>query len=238
MSTMIPSSSPPRTLLWRVMLAAAAVLLLALAVLGIRKLLSEPTRPARQVARIAILPDTPPPPPPPPRERKEEPPKAERPQAPVPDNLVKPPPPSAAEPLKMEGAAGNGPSAFAAGSVSQDYKGGAPTIGSAASGSGGRGLDRAQERLYAGSVRQALRDELERQLQADAGELSAAFALWINDDGRISRWSVDGAEGRLDAAGEAALRVALERSAERLQLPAPAGITQPLRFRLTVRAGA
>ncbi|MBQ0942883.1 hypothetical protein KAK07_06020 [Ideonella sp. 4Y16] len=238
MTAMIPTPTPARSGLWRVGAALLALLLLVLAVLGVRRLISEPQRPARQVARIAILPDTPPPPPPPPKERKEEPPKPDRPQAPVPDNLVKPPPPSATEPLKMEGAAGNGPSAFAAGSVSQDYKGGAPTIGSAASGSGGRGLDRAQERLYAGSVRQALRDELERQLQADAGELSAAFALWIGDDGRISRWSVDGAEGRLDAAGEAALRLALERSAERLQLPAPAGITQPLRFRLTVRAGA
>lgn len=240
MSVLLTPDRPRPQARWglRIVLALAALGLLAWLITGLRQWLGTPSAPPRQVARIAILPDTPPPPPPPPKERKEEPPRPDKTPAPLPDNLVKPPQPSAAEPLKMEGAAGNGPSAFAAGSVSQDYKGGAPVIGAAASDSGGRGLDRAQERLYAGSVRQALRDELERQLQADAGELTAAFALWIGEDGRISRWSVDGADSRLEAATEAALRQALERSAAQLQLPAPAGITQPLRFRLTVRAGA
>lgn len=241
MSVLLTPDRPRPQARWglRIALALVALLLLAWMINGLRHWLSTPASAPRQVARIAVLPDTPPPPPPPPKERKEEPPKPDKSATPPPDNLVKPPPqPSAAEPLKMEGAAGNGPSAFAAGSVTQDYKGGAPVIGAAASGSGGRGLDRAQERLYAGSVRQALRDELERQLQADAGELTAAFALWIGEDGRISRWSVDGADSRLEAATEAALRLALERSAAQLQLPAPAGITQPLRFRLTVRAGA
>ena len=218
----------------RLALALCAVALLVLLAMGIRQLMSGATAPARQVARIAILPDTPPPPPPPPKERKEEPPKPDKSPAPVPENLAKPPPAADQEALKMEGAAGNGPSAFAAGSVSQDYRGGAPVVGAAASSAGTRGLDRAQERLYAGSVRQALRDELERQLSTDAGELSAGFALWIDTEGRISRWELDGADG----GSQQALTVALERSAQRLQLPAPAGITQPLRFRLTVRAGA
>lgn len=226
-------------LLQRVGLGLGALLLLALAVMTVRDFLSKPSKPPRQVARIAILPDTPPPPPPPPKERKEEPPKADKPSAPTPEQAVKPPPQAAApEPLKMEGAAGNGPSAFAAGSVSQDYKGGAPTIGgTGASGPAGRGTDRAQERLYANSVRQALRDELERQLQPEAGELTAAFALWISGDGRITKWEMDGDPAALDATRQSALKVALDRSAERLQLPAPAGLTQPMRFRLTVRAG-
>lgn len=226
-------------LLRRVGLAALALLLLAGAFLAVRKFLATPSAPPRQVARIAILPDTPPPPPPPPKERKEEPPKPDKPSQALPDQPVKAPPAPANEPLKMEGAAGNGPSAFAAGSVSQDYKGGAPQIGgAAASGVGGRAVDRAQERLYASSVRQALRDELERQLQPEAGELTAAFALWIAGDGRISKWELDGsAAAPLDAPRETALKLALDRSAERLQLPAPAGLAQPLRFRLTVRAG-
>ena len=53
---------------------------------------------------------------------------------------------------------------------------------------------------------------------------------------RLSRWELEG-EG---AAGEQAqaLRQALGRSAEHLTLPAPGAVSQPLRFRLTLRNGA
>ena len=129
--------------------------------------------------------------------------------------------------------------AFAAGAVSQDYRGGTPTIGgSGASATAGDGARRAQERLYANSVRQLLRDELERQLNPDAGELTAAFALWIEGSGRIRHWEIDERETTtLEPQREAALKLALDRSAGRLQLPPPPTAEQPMRFRLTVRAG-
>ena len=47
------------------MLLAGAALLVVLAIVGLRHLVADSRPPARQVARIAILPDTPPPPPPP-----------------------------------------------------------------------------------------------------------------------------------------------------------------------------
>ena len=91
--------------------------------------------------------------------------------------------------------------------------------------------DRAAERLYANTVRQLLQGEIERRLASDAGELSANFALWVAPDGRIARWEAD--------AAAPPLKTALEASAEALRLPAPpAASQQPMRFRLTVRAGA
>jgi protein TonB len=77
------------------------------------------TSPKRQVARIMILPDTPPPPPPP--EETRPPPKEVMTRE---MNIPKPETPPAPAQLKMEGQAGDGPSAFASGDVKQDYIGG------------------------------------------------------------------------------------------------------------------
>lgn len=196
---------------------------------GLSSLQFDPPAPKRQVARIALLPDTPPPPPPPPKEvKKEEPTPQARPQ-PRPDEAPKPQAPDN-EPLKMEGAAGNGPSAFAAGAVTSDYSGGPVATGPAASSAGV--ADRAAERLYANTVRQLLQGEIERRLAPEAGTLSVSFALWVNADGRIARWESD--------ADQAPLKSALDASADALRLPSPPTTLaqQPMRFRLTVRAGA
>ena len=237
---MLPGTSvPPRerraALLRGAALIVVALVLIALAVIGLRRFMHDAAPPKRQIARIAVLPDKPPPPPPP-KERKEEPPKSEAKPQPTPEQQIKPPP-QASEPLKMEGAAGTGPSAFAAGQVTNDYKGGTPTIGGAASTGGNDAARRAQERLYANSVRQMLRDELERQLSADAGELTATFALWVEANGRVGRWEIEDREAALEPKRQAALQAALDKSAERLQLPSPQGLAQPMRFRLTVRGG-
>jgi hypothetical protein len=193
---------------------------------ALRHLVADARPPARQVARIAILPDTPPPPPPK-VEHREEPKEQARPQ-PQPQE-PKPQAPPAPEPLKMEGPAGTGPSAFAAGPVTQDYQGG-PTVGGAG---GGSATDRAQERLYANSVRQLLHDELERQLGPEVGEVSAQLAIWVAADGRITRWEWTDA-----GAHENDLQAAMRRAAAALQLPAPATSPQAMRFRLTLRGAS
>lgn len=208
-------------------IGAAVLLALALIVWGVSRMDFSAPEPRRQVARIALMPDTPPPPPPPPpKEAPKESPKEARPQ-PQAKESPKPPAP-ANEPLKMEGAAGDGPSAFAAGTVNNDYRGGPVASGPAASGSV---ADRAAERLYANTVRQLLQAEIERRLPNDAGELSAQFALWVAADGRITRWESD--------AEALALKNALAASADQIRLPQPpTAAAQPMRFRLTVRAGA
>jgi periplasmic protein TonB len=222
----------PRKRIVRGALIAVAVLLLVAAIaIGLKSLLSSPDAPKRQVAKIALLPDTPPPPPPPPprEEPKKEVPKEVKPQPQPEQPKPQPTPPPDAQ-IKMEGAAGDGPSAFAAGAVTKDYIGG-PT--GAASSAAPTAADRANERFYANTARQLLRDELERQLPGDAGgQLVATFAVWVEDDGRIRRTEL---EPTGDNARDGLVRNALDGTARALRLPPPPAVAQPMRFRLTLR---
>lgn len=220
----------------RVVVAAAVlagVLTVAALAWWLQGQLSTPTAAKRQVARISILPDTPLPPPLPPKE-------APKPQArddnkpPPPDQAPRPQqaPAPANEPIKMEGAAGSGDSPFAAGNVSSDYKGGSPSVGASSPG-GGNVADRAQERFYAQSARQQLQTEIERALRSDATELVLSFSLWIDKSGAIQRVDVQpSGNAQHDSDG----RAALDDTRRTLKLaPPPPAMTQPLRFRLTVR---
>ena len=186
--------------------------------------------PHRQVSRIALLPDTPPPPPPPPKdEKKPEPPKDEPKQVVHEEQIKQAEAPKAAEPIKMEGAAGDGPSAFGSGAVKNDYAGGAPLTGP---GGTGTGADRAQERFYANSARQLLRDEIERRLKGEGDQLVATFAVWVGKGGEIERFELTPSG---NAGNDAALRTALEETSHQFKLPPPPAITRPMRFRLSVR---
>lgn len=222
-----------RAWLVRGALALAALLLLAALGWWVKEMVGAPSAPKRQNAKIAILPDTPPPPPPPPKEEKKPEPPKEQPKQAMREEPVKQDVPKPAEPapLKMEGQAGDGPSAFGAGSVSNDYKGGAPVIGSG-SGGGGNPADRAQERLYANSVRQLLHDEIEKHLPPGAGELTATFSVWVEPDGSIRRFDLTPTG---DASRDKDLRAAFDQTAQSLHLPGPNGLPQPMRFKLTVR---
>jgi outer membrane biosynthesis protein TonB len=218
------------------LLAALAFMLLALAAWwAVQRI--EPQAPRRQVAKIAILPDTPPPPPPPPKEEKKpEPPKDEPKQVMREEPLKQPEAPKAAEPIKMEGAAGDGPSAFAAGSVARDYAGGAVTTGAAAS-AAGTAADRAQERFYANTARQLLQAEIEKHLRADADQLNATFAIWLDADGAIKRVELSPSG---NDSHDGALRAALDETRRQFKLPPPPALalSQPMRFRLSVRPQA
>lgn len=217
------------------LLVVAACLLLGLAVWWAVKSI-KPDAPKRQVAKISILPDTPPPPPPPPKEEKKpELPKDEPKQVMREEQIKQAEAPKPAESIKMEGAAGDGPSAFAAGSVGKDYAGGAPTTG--ASGPAGTAADRAQERFYANTARQLLQSEIEKHLKSDAESLTATFAVWLEKDGAIQRFelSPSGNDGN-----DSALRAALDETRRQFRLPPPPALalSQPMRFRLSMRPQA
>lgn len=216
------------------LIAAAGFVLLALAAWwGIKHL--KPEAPRRQVAKISILPDTPPPPPPPKEEKKPEPPKEEPKTLIREEQLKQAEAPKPAEPIKMEGAAGNGPSAFAAGNVAREYAGGAPITGNG--GPGGSAADRAQERFYANTARQLLQGEIERHLKADAEQLTATFSIWLDRDGGIQRFELSPSG---NDANDTALRTALDETRRQFKLPPPPALalSQPLRFRLSVRPQA
>jgi periplasmic protein TonB len=218
-------------------LVRGVVTLMALAFIGstaawLKGLGGESGPPKRQVARIALLPDTPPPPPPPPPERAPEPPKPDLKPPPEVAPTADDAPKAADESLKMEGAAGDGPSAFAAGTVTQEYAGGVPGVGASQAAAG---VDRTQERFYANAARQMLRDALERNFRSDLDQATATFSLWIGSDGSIRRFAlVPTGDARLD--GE--LNAALDETSRSLRLPPPPGSVgsdSPMRFRLTVK---
>ena len=222
-------SVSPWRLVRRFVIVVVIVALVAGLVVFMRAWMGEPSVQRRQTARISILPDTPPPPPPPREEKKPEPPKDEPRQAMHEEPVKQEAPKPADAPIKMEGPAGDGPSAFSGGNIKSDYNGGAPVIGG---NGGGAGPDRAQERLYATSVRQLLHDEIEKHLPSDNGEVLATFSVWIDPDGTIRRFELVPTG---DAARDAALRTAFDQTTRLLHLPGHAGLLQPMRFRLSVR---
>lgn len=226
--------SPQRVWWIRLGLALAFLAVIAAGLWAVKSMKS-PQGPTQKVAKISILPDTPPPPPPPKIEpKKPEPPKDDPKQVVREDQIKQAEAPKPAnEPIKMEGAAGDQPSAFAAGGVSREYSGGAPSTG--ASAAGFSGADRAQERFYANSARQLLRDELERRLKSEAEQLTATFAIWLERDGSIQRFELSPSG---DASADAAMQAALGEASRSFKLPPPPPMRQPMRFRLSVRPQA
>jgi periplasmic protein TonB len=160
---------------------------------------------AHQVARIALLPDTPPPPPPPPPERPKIEPKNEiRQQIDRPKQETPPEP----QQLKMEGQAGEGPSPFTSGEVKNDYIGG--DIGN------GRFAP------YAGRVAQLVQDALTKRRVKIA---NARMLLWLGSDGAVERFEISGAGPDTERELRAAL-ADLGRLPERppQDMPMPVGL--------------
>ena len=144
-----------------------------------------PSHAQRQIAKIALLPDTPPPPPPPPPEKPKIEPKNEM-QKVEKQKIEAPPEP---QQLKMEGQAGDAPSPFAAGDVKSDYIGG--DIGNGA-----------RFAAYVSRVAQLIQETLARRNLHNA---NARVFLWLRPDGGVSRFEIRGANGEM----ERALRTAM-----------------------------
>jgi periplasmic protein TonB len=184
-------------------------------------------KPARQTVKIAVLPDTPPPPPPPPKEEKKPDPeqKQDKPQQEQPKQVEAPPEP---QQLKMEGPAGDGPSAFSSGNITSDYKGGA--IGA---GTGGTLADRMASNNFGNAAKRELNEFLNRdQALRRGGEFKLPVLLWVRADGSIERSSLEASSGNNDV--DAALRLALS-TFRGFRNPPPAGLPQPIRLQVTNR---
>ncbi|MBV8784991.1 MAG: hypothetical protein JOZ67_12450 [Gammaproteobacteria bacterium] len=137
-----------------------------------------PSHAQRQIAKIALLPDTPPPPPPPPPERPKIEPKNEM-QKLQKQKIEAPPEP---QQLKMEGQAGDAPSPFAAGEVKSDYIGG--DIGNGA-----------RFAAYVSRVAQLIQETLARRNLKNA---NARVFLWLRPDGGVQRFEIRGASGDME----------------------------------------
>jgi protein TonB len=130
----------------------------------------------------------------------------------------------------MEGAAGNGPSAFASGGVSSDYKGGAVGTGQIA-GTGPSADDRRKAQFYANNIRRLLKEELERHLETDAAQLEVTFAIWISPDGHLSRYEL---QPTGNAQVDADARRAFDEASKSMRLERPGDVVQPLRMKLVL----
>jgi protein TonB len=187
---------------------------------------SKPSSPGRQVTKIAIIPDTPPPPPPPPKEEKRPEPKEQKDVKVEPKPVEAPPQP--AEQLKMEGAAGDGASPFAAGSVTNEYKGGdVGTIGG-----GPAKPNRMQYAFFTNALQRHIQDELARNSEVKQISYRVTVKVWLGRDGSIQRAALDGSTG--DDRSDSALSRALAEMRPFRDAP-PADMPQPIRLRITNR---
>ncbi|MGB6310722.1 MAG: hypothetical protein WBF89_23305 [Steroidobacteraceae bacterium] len=177
---------PPAAKLWlrRAVIGVGMLGFVGAVVWGGINLSHGPAGPKRQMARIMILPDIPPPPPPP---EIKVPPKEEQPKQQIETPKQETPPEP--EQLKMEGQAGEGPSAFASGEVKQDYIGGDIGNGS-------------RYAAYVGHLEQLIQDELTRH---KLRVTNVKLFVWLAPDGTVQRLSVAGGDGEAERSVRAAL---------------------------------
>ncbi|WP_084226675.1 TonB C-terminal domain-containing protein [Nitrosospira sp. NpAV] len=195
-------------------------LLLALAGIGLvlKNLMMGNTSPKKTPTTIKILPDTPPPPPPPPpKEPPKEQPKEMKVEQPKPQEAPQPP----AESLKMEGAAGDGPSPFQAGTVTNEYQGGT-TIG---------GKDRFA--WFTGLLKDRIESALAKDKDLAKGDYRLVVKVWITGNGKIERFELEGSSGNTQIDG--LIKAALNNIAS-LSEPPPESMPQPVKLRITSRS--
>lgn len=208
----------------RMLMALVALSLLGGIGYGIKSLMSGGAPQKKQVTTIKLIPDTPPPPPPPP---PKEPPKEQpKPDAPKEVKMEQPKPVETppAEQIKMEGPAGDGPSAFAAGAVNNDYKGGeVKTIGS----DGG-----AKFNWYAGLVKSQIETALEKDKKLAEGQYKLTISVWLKPNGDVEKLTVVQSDAVPEI--EQAIKAALDSMPAMREVP-PEGMPQPIKLRITAR---
>jgi periplasmic protein TonB len=214
------------------MLALGLAVLVILMGLGIYQLMSGQSGPPKKPPKISLIPSTPPPPPPPPKEEpKPEPPKEikevkEIPQAPPKD--APPAPPS--QELKMDGPAGDGPSAFSAGKITSE------DISKIGQGGAGGGEPEPAKGLFNPftSYGTLLKGEMQRYLARNKDLRQRAYKVqvrvWVDASGHVTRHELADSTG--DAELDEAIRTALG-AMPAVSDPPPANMPMPIRLRLS-----
>lgn len=167
--------------------------------------------------KISLVPDRPPPPPKP-EEKRPEPPKSDQKEVKVEQPRDVPQPPS--ESLKMEGAAGDGPSAFQQGTVASEdlSRVGSGDFGGSAFSS------------YAQVVKRRVEQSLARVNGLRGFPYKVEVRVWVSAGGAISRAELVDSSGNPEV--DSLLRSSLKDLPNLVEMP-PAGMPQPVRLRLT-----
>ncbi|MFH1657871.1 MAG: TonB-dependent receptor [Rhodocyclaceae bacterium] len=210
---------PSRRWVSIVVIAVLGAAIIAIVTWGIMSLMGGKSGKPRKPPVVTLLPDKPPPPPPPPKEEKKpEPPKENK------DVKIEPPKeapqPAQNEPLKMEGAAGDGDSAFGAGTVGREYAGG--NIGATGAAQG----------MYAGRLQRHLQEQLSRNRKLKESDYRVTVRVWLRRDGSVEK--ADLAQSTGNSGLDELLREALLQVAAMREAP-PENMPQPIRIRITAR---
>jgi outer membrane biosynthesis protein TonB len=213
------------------------LLVLGLIAWGLMSMMGKSEKPAdKKPPKITLVAPPPPPPPPPPKfEKKPDPPKEQK-EMKVDQPVVKqeqaPPTPE----LKMEGPAGDGPSAFGAGKVSNEDM---SKIGKSATGpvgtggpSGAIGSKSSMLNPLA-NYANMLKGEMQRYLSKNNALKRRRYAIdisvWVSVGGGMERFELLGTSGDTDT--DAAIKKAISELPGFTQAP-PAGMPQPIRLRI------
>jgi len=233
------TSSLPATNGRRLLLGAgvlALVLLLAGLAHLLHGLLADGGKTARKPPKLTLMtpPAPPPPPPPPPKfEKKPDPPQAQK-EIKLETPQPKPEPTPASPELKMDGPAGDGPSAFGAGKItSEDLS----KLGTGkTTGAGGTAIDKNALFNPFSNYANLLKGELQRQLNRNAAlkrlRYSIELALWLGPSGAATQVELVGSTG--DRETDELIRQAITALPAFSQAP-PAQMPQPIRLRLVTR---
>jgi len=217
---------PSAKSIWIRRVAISLVVAIVLGGLGymLKGLFSGGSTGKKAVTTIKLLPDTPPPPPPPKEPPKEQPKEVkEVKEVPQPKPEETPP----AEVLKMEGAAGDGPSPFAAGTVSNEYKGG--DVGTMIGG----GPSKYQFAWYTDLIKNKIEDAMAKDKVLANGAYKVVVKIWVAPNGRIERYELVGSSG--DAERDVLLKKALDDMPPLSDAP-PGDMPQPVKLRVTARS--
>jgi outer membrane biosynthesis protein TonB len=225
---LLDEESPSKTSVWlkRIVIALLVLVILGGIGYGFKKLLSGGDSHAKKkMTTIALKDLPPPPPPPPPKEQPKDQPK-EQPKEVKVEPQPKPAETPPAEVLKMEGAAGDGPSPFAAGAVSGDYKGGeTSTIGG--------GANKHQFDWYTGQLKEKIEDAISKDKELATGSYKVIVKVWVASSGRIQKYELVSSTG--DPEKDALVRKALD-GMPALSEPPPGDMPQPVKLKVSARS--
>lgn len=214
-----------------VLLGVVVAAVVALLVYGLYSMLSQPSGPQRKAPKISLIPMAPPPPPPPPKEEKKpEPPKEQKEEKR--EQLEPPkdaPPAPASQDLKMDGPAGDGPSAFSSGNITNEDLSSvgkpAPAV-QAAPVTAASGLFNPFVN-YGNLVKGELQRKLGRNKDIRSNAYSVEVHLWVGKNGERIRHEL--AKGTGDPALDAQINQAIAAIGTLSQQP-PEQMPMPIRL--------
>jgi TonB family protein len=129
----------------------------------------------------------------------------------------------------MEGEAGDGPSPFSAGTVTNEYKGGDVETKTNKIG-GGRSPN--FYAFYTNQLRREIEDTLAKDKTLASGKYVVVVHLWLGRSGKLERFELAGSSGVSDT--DERIKAAMAQMPP-MSEPPPEDMPQPIKMRITAR---